>query len=62
MVSDNDDAGITMRNKLISSLGSMVIPAELPSNVKDVSDLDDEQIQKFILQFDNEIDYILSNI
>lgn len=62
LVSDNDDAGITMRNKLISSLGSMVIPAELPSNVKDVSDLDDKQIQKFILQFDNEIDYILSNI
>lgn len=62
LVSDNDDAGITMRNKLVSSLGSMVIPAELPDNVKDVSDLDDEQIQKFIKQFDNEIDYILSNI
>lgn len=62
LVSDNDDAGMTMRNKLVSSLGNMVIPAELPSNVKDVSDLNDEQIQKFILQFDNEIDYILSNI
>lgn len=62
LVSDNDDAGESMRNKVCSSLGSIVIPAELPSNVKDVSDLDDEQLQKFILQFDNEIDYILSNI
>lgn len=62
LVSDNDDAGKAMKEKLCASLGNMVIPAELPSNVKDVSDLDDEELQKFILQFDNEIDYLLSNI
>lgn len=62
LVSDNDDAGMTMRNKLVASLGSMVIPAELPNSIKDVSDLDDNEIQKFIKQFDNEIDYMLLNI
>lgn len=60
VVSDNDDAGRDMKEKLSMSLGSIVIQGDLPSNVKDVSDLDDEQLQTFIQQFNNEINYILS--
>lgn len=60
VVSDNDDAGNTMKNKLKSSLGNMVIAGQLPDNVKDVSDLDDESLAEFIHSFDNEIEYILN--
>jgi len=41
------------------SLGSIVIQGDLPDTVKDVSDLDDEQLKTFINTFDNEIHYIL---
>ena len=62
LVSDNDDAGRSMREKLIQSLGNIVIPAELPETIKDVSDMDNIQLQKYIEQFDNEIDYILKTL
>lgn len=59
LISDNDDAGKSMRDKLIQSLGNIVIPAELPETIKDVSDMNDKQLKQYIEQFDNEIDYIL---
>ena len=59
IVSDNDDAGRDMKEKLRMSLGSIVIQGDLPSHIKDVSDLDDEQLGSFIEQFNNEIHYIL---
>lgn len=62
LVSDNDDAGKAMKEKLFNSLGRMLIVAKLPEDVKDVSDLDDNTLYKFIQQFDNEIEYILTNI
>jgi DNA primase len=62
LISDNDEAGRSMRDKLVQSLGSMVITAELPETVKDVSDLNNEELHTYILQFENEINYILNNI
>jgi DNA primase len=59
VVSDNDDAGRDMKEKLSMSLGNIVIQGNLPDTVKDVSDLDDEQLKTFINTFDNEIEYIL---
>lgn len=51
---DNDDAGTNMSNKLITDLGSgKCIVAKLPDNVKDVSDLSDEQLKEFVAKFDN---------
>jgi DNA primase len=51
---DNDDAGTNMSNKLITDLGSgKCIVAKLPDNVKDVSDLSDEQLKEFVVRFDN---------
>lgn len=60
VVSDNDEAGNTMKNKLKISLGSRMIAAELPENIKDVSDLDDESLRSFVQMFNNEIEYILN--
>lgn len=62
LISDNDDAGRSMRDKLVQSLGSLVVPAELPVNVKDVSELNNEELKTYINQFDNEINYILNNL
>jgi len=60
VVSDNDDAGRDMAEKLKMSLGNLVIEGRLPESVKDVSDLDDEQLKTFINKFNNEIQYILN--
>ena len=60
VVSDNDDAGKVMKEKLKSSMGSKIIAAQLPDSVKDVSDLNDEELTEFVHTFDNEIDYILN--
>lgn len=60
VVSDNDDAGKVMKEKLKASMGSKIIAAQLPDNVKDVSDLDDDSLTHFVSAFDNEIDYILN--
>jgi DNA primase len=51
---DNDEAGQNMSNKLLTDLGyDKCIIANLPKNVKDVSDLNDDELKKFIAQFDN---------
>lgn len=60
VVSDNDDAGKVMKEKLRSSMGSKIIAGQLPDGVKDVSDLDDQSLTQFVSAFDNEIDYILN--
>lgn len=53
---DNDDAGKNMSNKLITDLGpGRCVVANLPSNVKDVSDLKSSNLVKFIESFDNVI-------
>lgn len=60
VVSDNDDAGKVMREKLKSSLGSKIISGRLPENIKDVSDMDNDSLTEFVHSFDNEIEYILN--
>lgn len=60
VVSDNDEAGRDMKDKLSMSLGNIIIQGNLPDSVKDVSDLDDTQLHTFIQQFNNEIEYILN--
>lgn len=59
LVSDNDDAGRVMRGKLKEYFGHTLIAANLPEEVKDVSDLDDGRLIQFIHQFDDELGYIL---
>lgn len=59
VVADNDDAGKAMRDKLKLAFGSQMIAARLPEELKDISDMSDGQIEKFIHQFDDELHYIL---
>lgn len=53
ILGDNDDAGKEMSNKLSAILGNIAVKATLPENVKDVSDLSDEELKEFVSKFDN---------
>ena len=51
---DNDEAGQNMSNKLLTDLGyDKCVIAKLPNMVKDVSDLNDQELKDFVAQFDN---------
>ena len=51
---DNDEAGKNMSNKLMTDLGpGKCIIANLPTTVKDVSDLSKQDLKNFIKGFDN---------
>ena len=59
LLSDNDEAGRGMREKLKVYLNSSLITADLPEDVKDVSDMDDQRLSEFVSKFDDELSYIL---
>ena len=59
LVSDNDEAGTVMLNKMKDHFGHNLIAGTLPSDVKDVSDMDDKRLSEFVKQFDDELGYIL---
>ena len=59
ILGDNDDAGREMAKKLSNILGSSAINASLPESVKDVSDLSDEDLKKFVSQFDDLVANVL---
>jgi DNA primase len=44
IISDNDDAGNTMANKLVDKLGSRVFRVELDKKYKDIGDMLDNDI------------------
>jgi hypothetical protein len=48
-----------MQEKMKSSFGHSLVIGNLPSDVKDVSDMDDKRISEFVSEFDDEISYIL---
>ena len=53
LLADNDEAGKIMANKLKTHFGDGCIVSELPSNVKDVSDMNDEDLGYFVSKVDN---------
>jgi DNA primase len=53
LLADNDEAGKIMANKLKTHFGDGCIVLELPSNVKDVSDMNDEDLGYFLKKVDN---------
>jgi DNA primase len=55
LIADNDDAGNTMRQKLIDKLGSRISVIKLEGDYKDIGDMDDESIKKLEYRFDNSI-------
>jgi hypothetical protein len=52
-------AAMGMQEKMKSSFGHSLVIGNLPSDVKDVSDMDDKRISEFVSEFDDEISYIL---
>lgn len=59
ILGDNDDAGKEMANKLSNILGAGAIKAVLPDHVKDVSELSDDDLKKFVSQFDDLVSNVL---
>lgn len=59
LLADNDDAGNTMRQKLIDKLGPRISVIKLDSKYKDIGDMDDEAIKKLEYRFDNAITSML---
>ena len=59
ILGDNDDAGKEMAKKLSNILGSSAIKASLPESVKDVSELSDKDLKKFVSQFDDLVANVL---
>ena len=53
VLGDNDEAGQNMSKKMIAYFGIGCIAPPLPDGVKDVSDLSDEDLKKFIDRFDD---------
>jgi hypothetical protein len=48
-----------MQDKMKASFGYSLMVGNLPSDVKDVSDMDDQRLTGFVSKFDDEISYIL---
>ena len=53
VLGDNDEAGRNMSKKMISYFGTGCIAPSLPEGVKDVSDLTDSELKKFVERFDD---------
>lgn len=59
ILGDNDSAGKEMAKKLSNILGTSAINASLPESVKDVSELSNDELKKFVLQFDDLVSNVL---
>ena len=55
IIADNDEAGNSMRQKLIERLGSRISVINIDAKYKDVGDMDDEAIKSLEYRFDNSI-------
>jgi DNA primase len=55
LLADNDEAGNTMRQKLIDKLGSRISVIKIDAKYKDIGDMDDETIKTLEYRFDNSI-------
>ncbi len=59
IISDNDEAGQGMSNKIIEKLGSRASVIKLDVKYKDIGDMSDEEIKKIPSSFDSQIMEIL---
>lgn len=59
IIADNDEAGGNMKQKIIEQIGSRVSVINLDKKYKDVGDMDNDQIKKIDLKFENSIAYML---
>ena len=59
VLGDNDEAGQNMSKKMITYFGAGCIAPALPDGVKDVSDLSNEDLKKFVDRFDDMLSSML---
>jgi DNA primase len=59
VITDNDDAGNSMFNKIAERLGSRVSRIKLDSNYKDVGDMTDEELKSIAYSFDKDISQMI---
>ena len=55
VVADNDEAGGSMKDKLVEKLGSRVTVVQLNNEYKDIGDMDDNSIRQLSVGFDKTI-------
>jgi DNA primase len=55
VVADNDEAGGNMKNRLIEKMGSRVSVLQIDKKYKDIGDMEDSDIKKLDVSFDNSI-------
>lgn len=55
VIADNDEAGGSMKDKIIDRLGSSVTVININKQYKDIGDMDDTSIKELDLQFDKSI-------
>lgn len=60
VISDNDEAGNTMADRIIEKMGSKATVIKLDSKYKDIGDMSDEEIMKISVSFDSSIQAILN--
>ena len=60
VIADNDEAGNSMKTRLVEKLGSRVSIINLDSKYKDIGDMDDDAIKNLEYRFDNSIAAMLN--
>jgi DNA primase len=59
VITDNDDAGNSMFNKIAERLGSRVSRIKLDSNYKDVGDMTNDELKSLAYSFDKDINQMI---
>jgi len=60
IIADNDEAGSSMKDRIIEKLGSRVSVIQLNNKYKDIGDMDDDSIKELEFQFDKSIALMLN--
>jgi len=55
LIADNDEAGATMTDRILSKIGSKVAVVNIDKKYKDIGEMGDEEIKKLKYKFDNSI-------
>jgi len=55
LIADNDEAGATMTDRILSKIGSKVAVVNIDKKYKDIGEMSDEEIKKLKYKFDNSI-------
>lgn len=60
LLPDNDEAGKSQTRKLTEAMPGIVTVGTVPQEYKDISDMNDNELQNFIYKFDNMVEYLIN--